>query len=88
MSSGSKRRPSPRRPVVSRHDNRPVQPTVHQLMVTDRPISSFAVLPLRLFLGVTFVYAAVQKLMDPGFFHAEAPTFIGAQNSNAGSIGS
>jgi len=38
-----------------------------------------ALLPLRLFLGVTFVYAGVQKLSDPGFLHAGAPTYIGTQ---------
>jgi thiosulfate dehydrogenase [quinone] large subunit len=38
-----------------------------------------ALLPLRLFLGATFVYAGVQKLSDPGFLHPGAPTFIGTQ---------
>jgi thiosulfate dehydrogenase (quinone) large subunit len=38
-----------------------------------------ALLPLRLFLGGTFVYAGVQKLSDPGFLHPDAPTYIGAQ---------
>ena len=38
-----------------------------------------ALLPLRLFLGVTFVYAGVQKLSDPGFLHKGAPTYIGSQ---------
>jgi thiosulfate dehydrogenase (quinone) large subunit len=38
-----------------------------------------ALLPLRLFLGGTFVYAGVQKLSDPGFLHAGAPTYIGTQ---------
>jgi thiosulfate dehydrogenase [quinone] large subunit len=38
-----------------------------------------ALLPLRLFLGVTFVYAGVQKLSDPGFLHPGAPTYIGTQ---------
>jgi thiosulfate dehydrogenase (quinone) large subunit len=38
-----------------------------------------ALLPLRLFLGVTFVYAGAQKLSDPGFLHAGAPTYIGTQ---------
>jgi thiosulfate dehydrogenase [quinone] large subunit len=31
------------------------------------------------FLGVTFVYAGVQKLSDPGFLHPGAPTYIGTQ---------
>lgn len=38
-----------------------------------------ALLPLRLFLGVTFVYAGIQKLSDPGFLHSGAPTYIGTQ---------
>src|SRR2546426_7978468 len=37
------------------------------------------VLPLRVFLGVTFIYAGVQKLGDPGFLHPGAPTYIGTQ---------
>lgn len=38
-----------------------------------------ALVPLRLFLGATFVYAGVQKLSDPGFLHPGAPTYIGTQ---------
>lgn len=38
-----------------------------------------ALLPLRLFLGVTFTYAGVQKLSDPGFLHPGAPSYIGTQ---------
>ncbi len=34
---------------------------------------------LRAFLGVTFVYAGVQKLADPGYFHNGSPTYIGSQ---------
>jgi thiosulfate dehydrogenase [quinone] large subunit len=41
--------------------------------------AAMALFPLRLFLGVTFVYAGIQKLSDPGFLHAGAPTYIGAQ---------
>ena len=40
---------------------------------------AMALFPLRLFLGVTFVYAGVQKLTDPGFLHPGAPTYIGTQ---------
>lgn len=40
---------------------------------------AMALLPLRLFLGITFVYAGVQKLSDPGFLHKGAPTYIGTQ---------
>ena len=38
-----------------------------------------ALLPLRLFLGGTFVYAGIQKLSDSGFLHAGSPTYIGTQ---------
>jgi thiosulfate dehydrogenase [quinone] large subunit len=38
-----------------------------------------ALFPLRLFLGLTFVYAGVQKLSDPGFLHPGATTYIGSQ---------
>jgi thiosulfate dehydrogenase [quinone] large subunit len=38
-----------------------------------------ALFPLRIFLGLTFVYAGVQKLSDPGFLHPGAPTYIGTQ---------
>ncbi len=41
--------------------------------------SGMALLPLRLFLGVTFTYAGVQKLSDPGFLQPGAPTYIGTQ---------
>ncbi len=41
--------------------------------------AAMALFPLRLFLGVTFVYAGIQKLSDPGFLHAGAPTYIGTQ---------
>ncbi len=34
---------------------------------------------LRAFLGVTFVYAGLQKFLDPGFLHAGSPTYIGTQ---------
>jgi len=34
---------------------------------------------LRAFLGVTFVYAGIQKLADPNFLHAGTPTYIGTQ---------
>lgn len=39
----------------------------------------WALFPVRLFLGVTFVYGGIQKLSDPGFLHPGAPTYIGTQ---------
>jgi thiosulfate dehydrogenase (quinone) large subunit len=41
--------------------------------------AALALLPLRLFLGGTFVYAGIQKLSDAGFLHDGAPTYIGTQ---------
>ncbi|MEU9414558.1 TQO small subunit DoxD [Streptomyces sp. NPDC051000] len=38
-----------------------------------------ALLPLRLFLGVTFVYAGVDKLLDPAFLSATGDGSIGQQ---------
>ena len=38
-----------------------------------------ALLPLRVFLGVTFVYAGIDKLVDPNFLQASGPGSIGAQ---------
>ncbi|HEX9038748.1 MAG TPA: TQO small subunit DoxD [Ktedonobacterales bacterium] len=35
--------------------------------------------PLRLFLGITFVYAGIQKLTDPQFFNPHAAGYIGKQ---------
>jgi thiosulfate dehydrogenase [quinone] large subunit len=34
---------------------------------------------LRAFLGATFLYAGVQKLTDPNFWHAGTPDYIGSQ---------
>ncbi len=44
----------------------------------DRRLA-YAVLPLRLFLGVTFLYAGLQKIADPGFLQPGASTYIGTQ---------
>jgi thiosulfate dehydrogenase [quinone] large subunit len=42
-------------------------------------VPGLALLPLRLFLGLTFVYAGYQKLSDPGFLTPGAPSYIGTQ---------
>ncbi len=49
------------------------------MLTLERWSAGAALFPLRLFLGVTFVYAGVQKLSDPGFLHRGAPTYIGTQ---------
>jgi len=38
-----------------------------------------ALMVLRAFLGITFVYAGIQKLADPSFFDSSSPQSIGAQ---------
>jgi thiosulfate dehydrogenase (quinone) large subunit len=40
---------------------------------------AYGTLPLRLFLGATFVYAAIQKISDPGFLQPGSATYIGSQ---------
>jgi len=42
-------------------------------------LSEWALLPLRLFLGVTFAFAGLQKLANPAFFTARSPSSIQAQ---------
>ena len=44
-------------------------------------VPALALLPLRLFLGVTFVYAGLDKLLDPTFFDPASPGSIQAQLS-------
>jgi uncharacterized membrane protein YphA (DoxX/SURF4 family) len=43
--------------------------------------SALALFPLCVFLGITFVYAGIQKLSDPGFLHPGSPTYTGTQLS-------
>lgn len=43
------------------------------------PLVGRVLLPLRAFLGITFVYAGIQKLTDPQYFRASAPGYIGKQ---------
>ena len=42
-------------------------------------VPAVALLPLRLFLGATFLYAGLDKLLDPTFFNAANPASIQAQ---------
>jgi len=51
----------------------PAAPPVRDLRI------AYAILPLRLFLGVTFVYAGLQKIADPGFLQPGSTTYIGSQ---------
>jgi thiosulfate dehydrogenase [quinone] large subunit len=49
-----------------------------QLPASDRWLA-YATLPLRFFLGATFVYAGLQKIADPGFLQPGSSTYIGTQ---------
>ena len=57
-----------------------VQPAPRQPAppVPDR-LLVYATLPLRYFLGVTFLYAGLQKISDPGFLDPGSTTYIGTQ---------
>jgi thiosulfate dehydrogenase (quinone) large subunit len=73
------------KPKSSNHQQTTVAPpvtnSVNVLSPGDkaRRLSGWILLPLRLFLGVTFVYAGVQKLTDPQYFNHTAPGYIGKQ---------
>src|SRR5437588_3467075 len=42
-------------------------------------MAEWVLLPMRLFLGITFIYAGLQKLADPQFFNQAARGYIGKQ---------
>jgi thiosulfate dehydrogenase [quinone] large subunit len=64
------------RPVVPKRSARPER--APQAAAPDRRLA-YATLPLRFFLGVTFLYAGLQKIADPGFLRPGASTYIGTQ---------
>src|SRR4029077_3974451 len=47
-------------------------------VVQDRWLA-YGTVPLRFFLGITFVYAGLQKIADPGFLSPGSTTYIGTQ---------
>jgi thiosulfate dehydrogenase [quinone] large subunit len=53
------------------------RPLGDRLRTTTAPAT--ALLPVRFFFGVTFLYAGIDKLLDPTFFDASSPTSIHAQ---------
>ena len=57
-------------------EQRARQDTIHPPATGAPP---WALAPLRLFLGVTFVYAGLQKLTDPQYFDPTASGYIGKQ---------
>ena len=48
-------------------------------LAADWSSQPIAMRVLRAFLGVTFVYAGIQKFADPNFLHAGTPDYIGSQ---------
>ena len=49
-------------------------------------LAEWALVPLRLFLGVTFLFAGLQKLANPGFFNEKSPSSIQAQLTGAARV--
>jgi thiosulfate dehydrogenase (quinone) large subunit len=49
------------------------------LIPPDASVAAAALLPLRFFFGVTFLYAGLDKLLDPSFFDAASGSGIHAQ---------
>jgi thiosulfate dehydrogenase [quinone] large subunit len=47
--------------------------------VTKPTVPAIALLPIRLFFGITFLYAGLDKLLDPAFFDPSAPSSLHAQ---------
>ena len=65
-----------RHPRLSRREQFDVEPP-DPARELDR--LTLAMLPLRAFLGATFVYAGLDKILDPAFLQATGPGSIGAQ---------
>lgn len=53
-----------------------------QLSVKPARWGNWIVVPLRLFFGITFIYAGIQKLTDPQYFNPAARGYIGTQIAN------
>lgn len=73
-------RPSPE--SVSSHERR----RAWRAPVHAGALSQWALLPLRGFLGVTFLFAGLQKLANPGFFNEKSPSSIQAQLTGAARV--
>ncbi|HVB60704.1 MAG TPA: TQO small subunit DoxD [Ktedonobacteraceae bacterium] len=58
---------------------RPPQPEPDEPAARRGWKASWLLLPMRLFLGVTFIYAGVQKLANPQYFNPTAVGYIGKQ---------
>ena len=70
------RRRQAQRPAASSSQQ---APRASQMPWTPATLTTRMLGPLRLFLGVTFAYAGIQKLTDSQFFAPSAPGYIGRQ---------
>jgi thiosulfate dehydrogenase (quinone) large subunit len=70
------RRRQVQRPAAS---SSPASAPAPQAAWTPAPLDARLLAPLRLFLGVTFVYAGIQKLTDTQFLAPQATGYIGRQ---------
>ncbi len=74
----------PQRPQSppSSQSSQPLPPLPAQPQQPSTPATwkaSWFLLPLRLFLGITFIYAGIQKITDPQYFNTSARGYIGKQ---------
>src|SRR5579875_274018 len=73
------------KPKSSNQQVAPATPPVPNNPQADRPgdkmrrLTEWVLLPLRLFLGVSFVYVGIEKLTDPQYLNHAAPGYIGKQ---------
>ena len=65
-------------PAVPPAASRPVRAPSPAALAPDR-VLLYGTVPLRFFLGLTFVYAGLQKISDPGFLQPGSSTYIGTQ---------
>ena len=68
-------RAAPTPPSRTVSPTQPVVPTPPSRLT----VGAWALLPLRIFFGITFVYAGLDKLLDPGFFDPASSGSIQAQ---------
>jgi thiosulfate dehydrogenase [quinone] large subunit len=58
---------------------RPKPASARPAAVGNDRLLAYGTLPLRFFLGLTFLYAGLQKISDPGFLQPGSATYIGTQ---------
>src|SRR6516162_799723 len=81
VASSTRVRRASDRPTTTSSSSEPSGPSWEWLQPPPhaRSMAGWALLPLRAFLGVTFVFAGLQKLANPAFFNSANPASIQAQ---------